>query len=151
MAATGKESSCIDPSSLSLGLHPLPACSGQTQLTQTYEGVQVTLLSLERSKEFKAFKGFPAERRFAAGLGNDLVVCSLKASKSIDFKSPTLEPRISAVGDGSYTQIYSHALGFQDGHAEATILFEIPEGKEVKHFALGALTFDVTKLPRHVK
>ena len=114
----------------------------------TVAGVEVSVESLKRMKEFKppgSGVGYGQPRSLQAAHGNELVLIELKAPNEIKFGDEGIKAKIKDDKGQSYGSIYSQVFGFQDKHAEASILFEVPEHAILPTLVLDETSFDLSK------
>jgi hypothetical protein len=116
--------------------------SCQSRQVRTYQGVEVSLESITRTKEFKA----PPSERFIAPPGKYLAVFALRASR--DPKLPAgMNFRVIDAGGQTYEETFQQAFHFEDGHVEIKALFKIPDSAVLKSLEMGSVSFDLSRVP----
>ncbi|HLG15240.1 MAG TPA: hypothetical protein VJH03_12155 [Blastocatellia bacterium] len=121
----------------------LLGASCKSELTRTHDGVDVTLVSLKRAKEFTV----PGTlNSFVSNPGTELAIVSVKATK--EMNTDGLKLQLRDAGSRSHDAIFHQVFNFEDKHAEIEIVFEVPEGSNLVSFSLGSASFDLSKLPR---
>lgn len=126
----------------------LLALTATAQVTHRVGGVEVTVLTLDRTTETPIQQpNLPGIRPCTPTAGNDLAVLTFRASRALQLEE---NPQVQLLDADNQTHsaLCTRQWKYGDGHAEGVLVFDVPEGKPLEQLELQGVPFDVSDLPR---
>jgi hypothetical protein len=118
------------------------------QVTESVRGVEVTVLTLDRTTETPIEQpDVPGGRPCTPDAGNDLAVFTFRASQALPLEQ---DPQLQVVDvqNQTHSVLCTRQREGENGQAEGVLVFEVPAGKPLIWLELQGVAFDVSDLPR---